>query len=190
MAHVPAWLKRHQILIESRLTPLALRARRLGIEATHLSLAQAPLVVVTAFLIVRGDLLLAAGALLSSLVLDLLDGFYARATGTQSRAGHVADKAMDLFGIAVLVGAIWAVRPDLWMPLLAAGAATGVLYALGWLFDPELVTGVRAAGMAWLVAPWAAWLLWLPAIAGVAQIPLAVAWREPKQGPPGQATEE
>lgn len=183
MAHVPSWLERHQILVESRLTPLALRARRLGIEATHISLAQAPLVMVAALLIVRGDLLVGAGALLASLVLDLLDGVYARATGTESRAGHLADKAMDLFGIYVIVAAIWAVRPDLWMPLLIAGAATAALYGLGWFFDPELVSGIRAAALAWLVVPWAAWLLWLPAVAGVAQVPLAVAWRRPKDGP-------
>lgn len=181
MAHVPAWLERHRILIESRLTPLALRARRLGIEATHLSLAQAPLVMVAALLIVRGDLLLAAGTLLASLVLDLLDGVYARATGTESRAGHVADKAMDLFGIYVIVAAIWAARPDLWMPLLIAGVATATLYGMGWFFDPELVSGIRAAALVWLVVPWAAWLLWLPAVAGTAQVPLALVWREPKR---------
>lgn len=182
MASIPSWLQGPQAAIESRLSPVARRCHEHGLEAIHLSLAQAPLVVVAALLIATGRLRVGAAALLGSLLLDLLDGFFARATGTTSSEGHVADKAMDVVGIAATIAAIAWVRPDLWPPLLVAGAATAFLYGFGWLWDPELVTGFRAAALIWLVAPQATWLLWLPAIAGVAQVPVALWKRRPKDG--------
>lgn len=180
MASIPSWLQGPQSAIEARLSPIARRCHRRGLEAIHLSLAQAPFVVAAAALIATGRLRLGAAALLASLGLDLLDGFFARATETTSSQGHLADKAMDVAGIAATIAAIAWARPGLWPQLALAGAATAFLYGFGWVWDPELVTGIRAAALAWLVVPSAAWLLWLPGIAGLAQTPLAVWKRRPK----------
>lgn len=181
MAHVPAWLERPQDLVESVLSPLFSWCHDRGLEAMHLSLAQAPLVAAVGWLILVHRFQAASVVLLASLVFDLADGSYARATGTASRRGHVVDKAMDLLGIAVFVSAVLVVRPGLWLPLSLAGATTAVLYALGWSFDPELVTGVRAAGLVWLFVPSVTLLLWLPGIAGLLQVPYAVWARRPKE---------
>lgn len=179
MAHVPSWLEGPQDAVESLIAPAASRFHDLGLRATHLSLAQAPLVVAAGALIVDERLTWAFGVLLASLVLDLADGLYARATGTVSRLGHVLDKAMDLVGIAVFVLAVAWIRPALIVPLGIAGIASGILYGVGWFYDPELVTGVRAAGLVWLLWP-VSLLLWLPAIAGAVQVPYALLARRPK----------
>lgn len=180
MAHVPGWLKRRQVLLESRLTPAAHRWYARGLRAEHLSLAQAPLAATAAALIVLDRFLAAFAVLLASVVLDLLDGFFARATGTASARGHALDKAMDLFGIYAFLLAVAVARPGLWPPVALAAAATAVLYVLGWVFDPELVPGVRAAGLAWLLVPGVTLLLWLPGVAGLLQVPYLLVVRRPK----------
>lgn len=180
MAFVPGWLKEYQRRVEEGLAPYARKLHRLGLQASHLSIAQIPFALASAAALLSEEFLWAAVLLGFSLFLDVLDGLFARSTGSASARGHVMDKTMDLLGIYVFLVAALLARPALWKPITLTAAATAVLYVFGWYFDPELIPGVRTAGALWLLLPSWSWILWVPAVVGLVEIPYAVAVRSPK----------
>lgn len=75
--------------------PIAAALARLGVTANALTVAGALLHVLIAWLVARGDLLLAGLVLIPAGTCDALDGTVARVTGTTSPFGAFLDSTLD-----------------------------------------------------------------------------------------------
>lgn len=132
--------------IDTLLAPMIKKVAKYGISANHISLLQAPFVIIFFIALVYGFQFYALVALAISLILDILDGAWARVTNTISEKGHLYDKIMDLFGIyAFLIGSAIGFQ-ELFLINLILGACTALLYFINEFIKPELYSGVRTFG--------------------------------------------
>ncbi len=127
-------------------SPIILFFSKLGVTANHITFLQAPFTIIMFWFLVKHNFALAAASLGITLLLDVLDGSWARVTNSITEKGHKYDKAMDLFGIyAFLVGISFA-KHELILLVIALGAVNAILYGSNEFIKPELYCGVRTFG--------------------------------------------
>ena len=112
------------------LAPLVRLAQRLGITANRVTVAGFCIVVLAAFLVAAGQLLVGAVVLVFGSLLDAVDGALARATGGTTAFGGFLDSTLDRAAEAILYVGIVAYLLDatvnpLWPVLLALAALSG-----------------------------------------------------------------
>ncbi len=91
--------------IDASLSAFVLRAHKIGVVANYITLLQAPFVVAMFYFMLQKNFIVASLLLGMTLILDVLDGAWARITKEVTAKGHFYDKALDLFGIyAFLLG--------------------------------------------------------------------------------------
>lgn len=131
--------------IDSFFAPLIQKGIKYGIKADHISLLQIPLIL-GLFLLLGFKLMFWSATVLGFIILlDVLDGSWARVGGQVSERGHIYDKVLDLLGISVLlVGIGWNFVP-IYLPAVLA-LETVLLYILNRYGKPELYCGVRPFG--------------------------------------------
>lgn len=131
--------------IDSFFSPLIQRGMKGGIKANHISLFQIPLILSLFFLLSFKLTFWSAVALGFIIVLDILDGSWARVGGQVSYRGHLYDKGLDLLGIYVfLIGVGWNLMP-IYLPAIL-GLEIVLLYILNRHAEPELYCGIRPFG--------------------------------------------
>jgi len=162
--------------------PIAMALARLGATANALTIAGAALHVLVAWLVARGDLLVAGLVLIVAGSCDALDGSLARATGTASPFGAFLDSTLDRVSEALVFVGLLAYAQDLGDAMMgliaqvglsgslmvsyarARGAAIGCDTRVG-VFDRFVRTALLAAGLLtgqirpalWLLAAGAWW---------------------------------
>ena len=137
-----------------------------GIKANHITLLQAPFVVIMFWFLVSQSYFTAFLTLGFTLILDVLDGSWARITNDMTEKGHKYDKALDLFGIyAFLLGLVIA-RPELLMTVLILGIINTILYTSNEFIKPDVYCGVRTFGVIGLLF-WMKFLLQLSILLGI-----------------------
>ncbi len=95
------------LAVDKFLSPLILFFSKFGITANHITLLQAPFVVIMFFALIKHNFILATALLGTTLILDVLDGSWARVTNTANALGHKYDKVLDLFGIYALLAGLF-----------------------------------------------------------------------------------
>ncbi|MGH3441339.1 MAG: CDP-alcohol phosphatidyltransferase family protein [Nitriliruptorales bacterium] len=107
--------------------PVGRGLARLGITANHVTALGLVLTAVAAWLVVRGDLVLAGWVLVGGSLADAFDGAVARARDEVTVAGGFYDSVADRLSDGVILAAVlWAVGDD---PLLFALAAVALVTA-------------------------------------------------------------
>lgn len=115
--------------------PVGRSLAAVGITANHVTVAGLLLTGVAAWLVVRGELVVAGWILVAGSLADAVDGSVARARGETSVAGGFYDSVTDrLSDGAILAAVLWWVRDD---PQLFAAAAIALVSA-------EVTSYVRA----------------------------------------------
>lgn len=133
--------ERARVASRGLVEPLALALARVGATANALTVTGTLLHVLVAWLVARGDLLLAGLALAPAGACDALDGALARVTGTASAFGAFLDSTLDRVSETLVFTGLLAFalgRADRAAALLALVALAGSL----------LVSYTRARGAA------------------------------------------
>jgi phosphatidylglycerophosphate synthase len=117
-----------------------------GVRANHISLLQLPFTVLFFMLLIQRIYFHAFLSMSVVLILDVLDGSWARVTKDVTKRGHAYDKFMDLFGIYLFLIGSFLASPDLIFIIISLGSITAFLYISNEYFPPELYCGVRSLG--------------------------------------------
>jgi phosphatidylglycerophosphate synthase len=133
-------------------SPFILFFYKLGITANNITLSQAVPAMISFLLLVRHSYLWAAIFLAIALLLDVLDGSWARITKNITKTGHILDKTLDLFGIYTFLLAVAIAEPSLTLVVLGLGAVNGILYTANEFYKLEFYCGVRTFGLIGLIA--------------------------------------
>jgi len=156
--------------LDALFTPFINTGSKFGISANHISLLQVPFVPVFLFALMYKALTYAFIALAITLVLDLLDGAWARVTNDITKKGHIYDKAMDLLGIyAFLIGATIGF-PELIFINVILGISTALIYFTNEYIEPELYCGVRSFALLGLLFQNLYPFLLVSAMSGIAML--------------------
>ena len=117
-----------------------------GIRANHISLLQLPFTILFFILLIQKIYFHSFISLSIVLILDVLDGSWARITKDVTKRGHLYDKSMDFLGIYLFLIGSFLVFPDLVFILISLGSVTAFIYISNEYFPPELYCGVRSLG--------------------------------------------
>ena len=137
--------------IDSLLKSFVLSCRKRGVKANHITLLQAPFVIIMFWFLIYQSYFFAFLTLGFTLILDVLDGSWARITDEITEKGHKYDKALDLFGIYAFLFGILIARPELLMVVFILGSVNAILYASNEFVKPDLYCGVRTFGFVGLL---------------------------------------
>ena len=132
--------------IDKFFSPAILFFNKFGVKANHITLLQAPFVVVMFWFLINQNYAPATLFLGVTLLLDVLDGSWARVTNDITEKGHKYDKALDLIGIYAFLLGVTIAEPQLIPMAVALGIINAVLYASNEFIHPEYYCGVRAFG--------------------------------------------
>ncbi len=120
--------------------------RMVGFTANHLTFLQVPFNAIMFYYFIVGDFSMAAVALGITLLLDVLDGVFARVTKTVSLEGHFYDKTLDLIGIFMFLVGVYIAFPQLAVTLSALAILNVFIYWSNDGWKPEVYMGIRAFG--------------------------------------------
>ena len=137
--------------IDLALKPLVNLLAKYKITANEISLSQLPFVFAFLYAFINGHQIYATAALGVTLFLDLLDGSFARITGTATKEGHLLDKVLDLIGIYAFLGAVVLVFPQFLVLAAFVGILNAIIYLSNYYVKPELYFGVRSFGFVGLL---------------------------------------
>ncbi len=105
-----------------------------------------PFVFAFVYAFITGHSVYAIVALGVTLFLDILDGSFARITGTATKEGHFLDKILDLIGIYAFLAAVAIVFPQFLALAAFIGILNAIIYLSNYYIKPELYFGVRSFG--------------------------------------------
>jgi len=128
-------------------SPIIMFFRKFGIRANHITLLQALPTMICFLLLVHKSYFWAAVFLAIALLLDVLDGAWARITNDITKKGHILDKILDLFGIYSFLFGVFAAQSSLFLIILLLGVVNAILYTANEFYKPELYCGVRTFGL-------------------------------------------
>ncbi|RLE51206.1 MAG: CDP-alcohol phosphatidyltransferase family protein, partial [Candidatus Methanomethylicota archaeon] len=99
-------LERLRIWVKRFIEPIALGAAKIGLTPNVVSVLGFFTALVSAYLVVRGNLIFAAIFVIISGFLDVLDGAIARVTGRVTKFGGFLDSLLDRYSDVVILSSI------------------------------------------------------------------------------------
>jgi phosphatidylserine synthase len=129
MAKVPV-AKQASAFVEKKFAKTFKALYSIGITANHLTLIQAPMIILMVFLAYLGYLWHVLFLCALMLVIDLFDGPFARITKTASKRGHLYDKVVDLVSICAFAFSVGLLFPEVMLMSIVLILATLALYIL------------------------------------------------------------
>jgi phosphatidylglycerophosphate synthase len=129
--------------IETLLKPAFVWMYKRGITANWLTFSQLILWPLMLYFFSHQNITIGMVLVLLTLLLDVLDGPFARSTGTASSFGYMADKITDLGGMIIFLTGLTLAFPNHPAPFGALIVALIVLYILNAKTEVEIWGGTR-----------------------------------------------
>jgi len=129
--------------LEKKLRPLFLYLKKIGLTANMATLSQIMLWPVILYFFYLNQVYIALGFVVITMLIDLLDGPFARVTKQETDTGYFVDKFTDMGSIIILLlGMMWA-YPQSAILLQGLIVSLVVIYILNTINRLELWGGVR-----------------------------------------------